>query len=88
MAASSWRNISRHRDHSWAKTRYSGYVDGELPGRQARRLTQHQQLCPECRHVVRTLRALLPSLRMLRKADATEASLADSIVESVRADRD
>jgi hypothetical protein len=88
MAAATWRKIRRHRDHSWAKTRYSNHVDRELPRRQLRRMAQHQELCPECRRVIRTLRALLPSLRSLRSADDADSRLAGSIVDAVWANRD
>lgn len=61
-----WRKISFHRDHRWASSRLSRYVDGELRRRQERRLAQHEGLCPECRRAIRQLRRLVATLPRLR----------------------
>ncbi|HKH13707.1 MAG TPA: zf-HC2 domain-containing protein [Solirubrobacterales bacterium] len=66
MRVSTWRRLNARRDHRWARRRIPYYVDRELASRQRRRLYQHERLCRECRHVIRTLGALqrmLPSLR-------------------------
>lgn len=81
MSVSTWRRLNARRDHRWARTRLPAFVDNELPSRQQRRLAQHEELCPDCRRVVRTLGALslvLPSLRLAPQAalDVAERTLA------------
>lgn len=47
----------------------SDYVDGELRPRQQRRLAAHEEICPDCHRVVRTLRGMLARLRGMPAAD-------------------
>lgn len=47
----------------------SEYVDGELKPQQQRRLAAHEEICPDCHRVVRTLRGMLARLRGLPAAD-------------------
>jgi len=66
MSVSTWRRLNAQRDHHWARSRIPFYVDRELPSRQRRRLYQHEQLCRECRQMIRTLSALQTMLPRLR----------------------
>jgi anti-sigma factor RsiW len=75
-----WRKINFHRDHRWAGSHLSEYVDGELPARQSRRLAAHEGLCPECRRAIESLRRLVRSLPRLRHEDP---DLADRTARSV-----
>ena len=53
------------RDHRWAPSRMSEYLDGELaPGHRAR-LERHARQCPECDRVLAGLRALIRGLGRL-----------------------
>lgn len=47
----------------------SDYVDGELRPRQQRRLAAHEEICPDCHRVLRTLRGMLERLRGLPAPD-------------------
>ena len=64
--------MNARRDHRWARHRFSDYVDGELPERQDRRLAAHEEICPDCNRVVRTLRRLLALLPGTRPAASPE----------------
>lgn len=81
MATTLWRRMNARRDHRWAKSRFSEYVDGDLPERQRRRLAAHEEICPDCGRVARTLRrmlALLPGLH-----PTTSSQLAERTSEAV-----
>ncbi|MGI9557825.1 MAG: zf-HC2 domain-containing protein [Solirubrobacterales bacterium] len=81
MNATLWRRMNAHRDHRWAQSRFSDYVDGDLPQRQERRLAAHEEICPDCGRVARTLRrmlALLPGMR-----PAADPELAERTTEGV-----
>ena len=88
MSATIWRKMNAPRDHRWAKDRFSDYVDGELPERQRRRLAAHEEICPECGRIARTLRqmlALLPAMRAQQSqhlAERTTQAVARQIEES------
>ena len=60
-----WRKINAPRDHRWAASRFSAYVEGELSPQQDSRLRAHEGICPECRRAIRTLKSLLRALRQL-----------------------
>jgi anti-sigma factor RsiW len=78
-----WRKISFHRDHRWAGSRLSRYVDGELRPRQQRRLAHHEGLCPECRRAIRQLRRLVATLPGLRDREPTP-DVAERTARAVR----
>jgi anti-sigma factor RsiW len=59
----------------------SAYIDGELAARQERRLAAHEEICPDCAQLIRTLQALVTALPALRLPP--EASFATA--EQVRA---
>jgi anti-sigma factor RsiW len=85
MTATTWRRINAGRDHRWAQPRYSEYVDGELPERQEERFAAHEELCPECTQMIRTLQALLAALPALRLAPEASFAIAEQTAEQVRA---
>ncbi len=84
-ATTKWRRINEGRDHRWAQPRLSAYMDGELPGRQERRLAAHEQTCPECAQMIRTLQALLMALPALRTPPEVGFAIAERTAERVRA---
>ena len=70
-------------DHRWTPAHASDYLDGELSQRRKRRVEWHAGDCPECRELLRGLKALIASLGGLRD-DVGELAAA-SLLESVRA---
>jgi len=63
----------------------SAYIDGELPGRQERRLAAHEEICPECAQLIRTLQALVAALPALRLPPEASFAIAERTAEQVRA---
>jgi anti-sigma factor RsiW len=78
-----WGKLNARRDHRWAQSRLSAYVESDLPGRQRRRLARHEGICPECRHAIRQLRKLLKTLPGLR-AEKGPSDIAERTARSVR----
>ena len=78
-----WRRLRDERDHRWARPRYSAYVDGDLTRRQQRRLHRHQGICPECRRMIASLRALLAALPSLQVCPGWDDPVADRTAEAV-----
>jgi anti-sigma factor RsiW len=78
-----WGRLNARRDHRWAESRFSAYVEDELPQRQRRRLARHEGICPECRRAIRQLKKLLKTLPGLR-SDKAPADLAERTARSVR----
>jgi anti-sigma factor RsiW len=78
-----WGRLNARRDHHWAASRFSAYVEGELPARQQRRLARHEGICPECRRAIRQLRKLLKTLPGLRTEKAP-SDIAERTARSVR----
>jgi predicted anti-sigma-YlaC factor YlaD len=69
-------------DHRWAPPRMSDHLDGELVRRDEARIRRHVDVCPECRELLRSLRALLSALGGLR-AEPTEV-VAEAVADGVR----
>jgi anti-sigma factor RsiW len=80
-----WRRLNATRDHRWAQPRLSAYLEGELPDRAERRLAAHEEICPECAHLIRTLQALLVALPALRLPPETGFAIAERTADQVRA---
>lgn len=76
-----WRRISIRRDHRWAESRLSEYLDGELRPAEQRRLGAHERLCPDCARVLRKLRSTIAALG--RQPAPFETPPADAVAESV-----
>ena len=85
MTASTWRRINTARDHRWAHSRLSAYIDGELPPRQHRRLAAHEEICPECAELIRALELMLSWLPALRLDPEAGLGIAERTAEHVRA---
>ena len=85
MRISRWRRMSAGRDHRWARPRMSAYLEGGLPARQHRRLAQHEELCPECWRMLRTLDALLRILPILRVPPQTTVDVVQRTAAQARA---
>ncbi|MGO9959802.1 MAG: anti-sigma factor family protein [Solirubrobacteraceae bacterium] len=54
-------------EHRWVPRHASEYLDGELGPDQRRRVERHTEACPECRELVRGLRALIAALGTIRE---------------------
>jgi Putative zinc-finger len=78
-----WGRLNARRDHRWAQSRLSAYVENELAGRQQRRLARHEGICPECRRAIRQLKKLLKTLPGLR-TDEPAGDIAERTARSVR----
>jgi anti-sigma factor RsiW len=85
MAASIWRQINARRDHRWAHSKLSAYIDGELPERQHRRLAAHEELCAECAELIRALEVMLSWLPSLRLSPEAGLAIVERTAEQVRA---
>jgi anti-sigma factor RsiW len=85
MTATTWRRLNRRRDHRWAQRRISDYVDGALPPAEQWRLAQHEELCPDCARLIRTLQVLLAILPSLRLPPSNAFEIAERTAERVRA---
>jgi anti-sigma factor RsiW len=85
MGVTTWRRLNRRRDHRWARPRFSNFIDGSLPAGEQRRLAHHEDICPECAHLIATLQALLMILPSLRLPPAASFEVAERTAERVRA---
>jgi anti-sigma factor RsiW len=85
VAASTWRRINARRDHLWAHSRLSAYIDGELPERHHRRLAAHEEVCSECAELIRALAVMLSWLPSLRLPPEAGFAIAERTAEQVRA---
>lgn len=82
MRTISWRGLNARRDHRWAQSRLSAYLEGDLSPRQHRRLHAHEGICPECRRAIQTLGALLRKLPGLGQPERG-GEVADRAVQAV-----
>jgi anti-sigma factor RsiW len=65
--------------------RVSDYLEGELRAAEQRRLAQHEELCPECARLIRTLGILIAILPSLRLPPAVSSEIAERTAQRVRA---
>jgi anti-sigma factor RsiW len=87
MQVSLWRKIDMHRDHRWAQSRMSEYVDGELSDRSSRRLAAHSSICPECHRVLLTLRRMVSALGQVGRPKPPPADrIADNVLKRIRSE--
>ena len=70
-------------DHRFARSRLSDYVERELDASARRRIERHLDECPECDAAVRTLRAMLSALALLRQR--VPAGVAEAVQARLRA---
>jgi predicted anti-sigma-YlaC factor YlaD len=73
--------------HEETQARLSAHLEGELHGREARRVLRHLARCPHCREVLRTLARAVNGLQSLGRVDslpASRPSFADAVVDRIR----
>ena len=72
--------------HDETQARLSSHLDGDLEGREAKRVLRHLARCHHCRELLRSLARAVDSLRSLGQAQAPPPapSVADSVVDRIR----
>jgi predicted anti-sigma-YlaC factor YlaD len=65
------------------RERLSAHLEGELRGREAKRVLRHLARCPHCREALRTLARAVDGLRHLGRRDALSTSSDPSVVPVV-----
>ncbi len=70
------------RAHRWVPPHASEYLDSELGPRARRRVERHVEDCPECRELLRSLRALIDALGTVR--DDEGRVVAGAVLASVQ----
>jgi predicted anti-sigma-YlaC factor YlaD len=68
------------------RERLSDHLEGELSGRDAKRVLRHLARCDRCREMLRSLAHALEELRSLGRVDdpAARRSVADAVVDRIR----
>jgi predicted anti-sigma-YlaC factor YlaD len=69
------------------RERLSAQLEGELSGREAKRVLRHLARCDRCREALRTLARVVDGLRSLGRVDASLAprpSVSDAVVGRIR----
>lgn len=74
-----YRRLAFARDHRHAQRRMSRYLDGDLSGDAAERIDDHVAVCPQCRHLLRTLRRTVEALRGLGRPH--RSGLSETVIE-------
>jgi predicted anti-sigma-YlaC factor YlaD len=74
--------------HDETQERLSAYLEGELQGREQKRVVRHLALCPICRDVLRSLAQALERLRSLGRGESPppQPSVADAVIDRIRRD--
>src|ERR687897_3537185 len=75
--------------HEETQERLSAYLEGQLQGRELKRVGRHLALCPICREIMRSLARTVERLRSLGRGETPPPvgpSLADAIVHRLRHD--
>ncbi len=72
--------------HEETRERLSAHLEGELKGREAKRVLRHLARCDPCRELLRSLARAVESLRALGQSEAPPAapSVADAVVDRIR----
>jgi predicted anti-sigma-YlaC factor YlaD len=65
------------------RERLSAHLDGDLRGREAKRVLRHLVRCPHCREALRSLARAVDGLRSLGLSDALSTSMEPSVVPLV-----
>lgn len=71
------------RDHRFARSRMSDYIEGELTRAQTDRIDNHTRVCPSCRRLLAELRRMIAALGQL--PDQPGRELADDVSARLRA---
>ncbi|HXH89715.1 MAG TPA: anti-sigma factor [Gaiellaceae bacterium] len=68
------------------RERLSAHLDGELAGRDGKRVLRHLALCRHCRELLRSLARAVEGVRTLGQSDAPSPgpSVADAVVDRIR----
>ncbi len=68
------------------RERLSAHLDGELEGREARRVLRHLARCPHCRELLQSLGRAVDGLRALGQvgSPASSPSVAEVVVDRIR----
>jgi predicted anti-sigma-YlaC factor YlaD len=69
------------------RERLSAHLEGDLEGREAKRVLRHLVRCPYCREALRSLARTVEGLRSLARGDAVPTagpSVADAVVDRIR----
>ena len=68
------------------RERLSAHIDGELKGREGKRILRHLARCHHCRELLRSLTRAVDSLRALGQRDVPSPtpSVADAVVDRIR----
>ncbi len=74
--------------HAETQERLSAHLEGELEGREAKRVLRHLARCPGCRQLLRSLARAVDNLRSLGQTHAPRPapSVADSVIDRIRED--
>jgi anti-sigma factor RsiW len=74
--------------HEETWERLSAHLEGELEGRDAKRVLRHLARCHHCRELLRSFARAVDSLRALGQSDvpAPRPSVADAVVDRIRHD--
>jgi predicted anti-sigma-YlaC factor YlaD len=65
------------------RERLSAHLEGELRGREGKRVLRHLARCPHCRDALRSLARAVDGLRHLGQSDAFSTSSEPSVVSAV-----
>ena len=70
------------------RARLSAHLDGELKGREAKRVLRHLARCHHCRELLRSLARAVDSLRSLGQAplSTSATSVAEPVLDRIRRD--
>jgi anti-sigma factor RsiW len=71
-----------HLDHRFTQRHVSEFLDGELPEDGRGRVARHAALCPQCAHLIASLRATIAALRGLPAEP--DGSVAERVIGSLR----
>jgi predicted anti-sigma-YlaC factor YlaD len=68
------------------RERLSAHLDGELKGREGKRVLRHLARCPHCRELLQSLARAVDSLRSLGQTGvlAPSPSVAEAVVDRIR----
>ncbi len=71
-----------HLDHRFTRRHVSEYLDGELAEGDRGRVARHAALCPQCAHLIASLRATIAALAALPAAP--DATIAERVIQRLR----
>jgi anti-sigma factor RsiW len=74
--------IQFHRDHRFARSEASAFLDGDLDQDGHRRVEEHAQACPPCARFLASLRRTVTALHTLR--DSETPTVAEGVLERLR----